>query len=98
MRLGDLLALPVLDELCLDAFGPALLFSQLDDGDHELDWVPPTDRIPGLVEVTCEVLEVLRLDELHALAVEALDRLVDHRLIRELMSELEALSPVAEVT
>ena len=55
------------------------------------------DGVFSLVKVPCESVEALRFNQVHPLFVEFLDRLVNHGLVRELVSEAESLAPVTKV-
>jgi len=60
--------------------------------------VPAADSVIRVIQVASEVPKTLLLDQLHALAVQSFNRLVDYGLVRELVRESEAGAPVAEVT
>ena len=70
----------------------------LNNRKKKLDRVAATNRVLGAFKVPCEVVEILCLDKIHALAVKTLNRAMDHRLVIELVSESKSLAPVAKVT
>lgn len=57
----------------------------------------PTDRVSRIIQIACKVIEALRLNQAHSLAIKSLNRLVNNRLIIELVREIESRAPVAEV-
>ena len=60
--------------------------------------MPSTDRVLSLIQVASEIRKVLRFNELHALTIKSLDRLVNDRFVGEAVRELEVGTPVAKVT
>jgi hypothetical protein len=75
----------------------ALLFGLFYGGQEELDGMASADRVLGLVQIVGKVRETLGLDPVHALHVKLLDRFMDHRLVRELVSKAEPRAPVTKV-
>lgn len=55
------------------------------------------DRVLCTIQVSREVIEVLRFNQVHALLVEAFDGAMNHWLVVEFVRETEPLAPMAEV-
>ena len=56
-----------------------------------------TDCVSCAVQIPRKFAKVLSFDQLHALSIQALDRIMNEWLVIKLVCEAEALTPVTEV-
>lgn len=66
---GDRLRLPILNKLGLELSLGLLFLGELNYRQKQLNRVPAANRVLGTVEVACEVVETLRLNQTHSLSV-----------------------------